>query len=209
MADIETLIDGYRRFYKRFFQDDSALYEKLATEGQKPKTLVIACSDSRVCPTILTDASPGDIFMIRNVANLVPPCESDSSGLHGVSAALEFAVRFLEVEHIIVMGHSGCAGIAALLEGTKQKDTETNFIHDWVNIAKEARDHALAQKEVSPQLLCEQESILVSLANLVTFSWIGEKVENKTLQLHGWHFSIEDGKLYSYDPETNGFKLIQ
>jgi carbonic anhydrase len=211
MTTVDNLIAGYQDFYKKYFNSGDMLYKTLARSGQSPKTLVIACSDSRVDPSIITHAKPGDLFVIRNVANLVPPFESIDSGHHGVSAAVEFAVRMLEVEHIVVLGHSKCAGIHALLE--PDAVDETDFIGKWVNIARPARDKAFAQAgdgELNDDHhhICERESIMLSLENLLSFPWIKDKVIEKKVRLHGWYFSVIDGSLKEYNPASGDFEAI-
>ena len=208
MTDIHDLINGYQDFYKKYFSSGDTLYKELK-QGQSPKTLMIACSDSRVDPSIVTDARPGDIFVIRNVANLVPAYVSDH-GYHGVSAALEFAVRVLEVDNIIVMGHSQCAGIRTLMSPHTLE--QTDFIGNWIEIAKSAKEKTLldATDPEDPNLLhiCEQEAIQLSLANLMSFPWIKERVQAKTLTLYGWYFSVTDGSLRQLNTETNTFERI-
>lgn len=208
MAKIDVLINGYRSFYKKYFGSDNSLYKELVEAGQSPKTLVVACSDSRADPSIVTEAKPGDIFVMRNVANLVPKCELDYDSLHGVSATLEFAVKILNVENIIVLGHSGCSGIKALMRPDEIKNTD--FIGPWMNQAKEARENTISKYGKSDELEhhCEKESITLSLANLMTFPWIKEKVESNDLKLHGWYFSLEDGCLREYDPVSKEFTDI-
>jgi len=211
MTKVQNLIRGYRRFYEKYFASGDTLYQELSSVGQSPKTLIIACSDSRVDPATLTDAEPGDIFVLRNVANLVPPYASGSKALHGVSAGLEFATTILNVEHIIILGHSQCAGIQTLLnpKGTQ----ETDFIGKWVEIAKPARDKAIQHGGANAdpdkiQHLCEKEAIQLSLQNLMTFPWIKERVESGTLKLHGWYFSVSDGTMQQYNPQTGNFENV-
>lgn len=206
MAEVKKLIEGYRRFYKSYFVNDKQLFTDLSL-GQSPRTLIIACSDSRVDPSIVFGAGPGDIFVIRNVANLVPPYQPDSA-YHGTSAALEFAVTQLGVRHIVVMGHSGCAGIRTLLES--ETSSASAFIHNWVNIAADAKQATLAKcpDHDKAQTCCEQEGILVSLKNLKSFPWIAEKIAHGELRLHGWHFSIEDGTLTAFDESIDSFNAI-
>jgi len=205
MTDIKLLLEGYQRFHENNFQENKDTFQDLAKLGQFPKTLMIACSDSRVDPSIITDSKPGEIFVIRNVANLVPPCEESNEGYHGTSAALEFAVKNLNVENIIVMGHSGCAGIEALinLDIGKNKDS---FIDKWVRIAHKAESQSrlLAQSKEETCKICEKESIIVSLENIITFPWIKEKVDSGDLKLFGWHFTINDGSLRVYDFNNGG-----
>lgn len=212
MAEVAALIEGYRSFYRKYFASGDTLYRELSTSGQSPRTLFVACSDSRVDPSIITNAEPGDIFVVRNVANLIPPYEERGTGLHGVSAALEFAVRILQVKHIVIMGHSQCAGIKTLLH--PEQIEESDFIGHWMDIAQPAKEKTLrinADKDASEdeQLhVCEKEGVLLSLENLVTFPWVRERVQNRSLKLHGWHFSIADGVLSQYNPQTEGFEII-
>jgi carbonic anhydrase len=208
MASQEKLFAGFKRFKKQYFGDDSHLYDSMKN-GQPAKTLMVACCDSRVDPAILTDCDPGDLFTIRNVANLVPPCE-DGGHFHGTSAALEFAVNSLEVENIIVMGHANCGGINALWHD--DGSTQSQFINSWVSIAQPAKERVLqalptetSQKQIKT---CEQQAVLVSLENLLTFPCIRKRVEDGSLSLHGWYFDIPAGDLLSYDSVTEQFKLV-
>lgn len=203
--EIQKLITGFKRFHKNYFGGDHELFGRLK-QGQNPAAMVIACSDSRVDPSILLDCQPGDLFMVRNVANLVPPYEK-GAGLHGVSTALEFGVCVLGVEHLIVLGHSQCGGVRALMEGTKG-----DFMGNWVNIAARAKQRVLAEfPSANPQEqchACEEASILVSLENLLTFPWIRERVELGRLTLHGWYFDIDSGELVAYDAVQGSFKPL-
>ncbi len=192
---METLMLGYQRFMERYWFENRDVFQALAAKGQAPRAMVIACCDSRVSPEVIFDTEPGEIFVVRNVANLVPPYAPDSDN-HGTSAALEFAVRKLLVSHIIVMGHSLCGGIRALVEDNLTDDDD--FIGPWMKIATVARERSLAVADgvvETARQLCEHESIRVSLANLMTFPWIRSRVEQGDLQLHGWFFNIESGSL--------------
>ncbi|MEO8419278.1 MAG: carbonic anhydrase [Methylophilaceae bacterium] len=210
MNEIEKLIDGYKRFHDNYFvSNEEQLFSELAL-GQKPNTLVIACSDSRVDPAIVMDSKPGDLFVVRNVANLVPPYEV-GGGYHGVSAALEFGVRALEVQHIIVMGHSQCGGIRALFEGIPD-DSVGEFIKPWMNMAKRASERVRAEHQHAhdaEQLCeCEMAGIVVSLENLATFPWIQSRVDEGKLKLHGWYFHIVSGEMRVYDAKTLKFSAL-
>ncbi len=209
MEEIQRFIHGFRNFQEAYFTEDHELYKSLK-DGQRPKVLLIGCSDSRVDPSMMVRSEPGDLFIIRNVANLVPPCEHDHS-YHGVSAALEYAVCHLEVEHIIVLGHSRCGGIRSLMEGVSALKSN-EYISKWVNIADRAKQQVLKTfKDASPERqskACEHASILVSLENLLTFSWVRERVDSSILHLHGWYFDIESGNLYSYHPQSGEFELL-
>lgn len=211
MKSIHALLDGYRAFYNSHFGNGTSTYSSLA-EGQSPEVLVIGCSDSRVDPGLIFNAHPGEVFTIRNVANLVPPCEPEADSRHGTSAALEFGVCHLKVRHIVVLGHSECAGIRALMDGVPaDSDVEYSFISDWMTIADSAKARANAVTGISADARlhrCEQEAVLLSLQNLMSFPWIVSRVQQKTLFLHGWHFSIHDGALAMYDKESESFERV-
>ncbi len=201
------LIEGFARFRRNHFSSEDAMYRNLVENGQTPKVLIVGCCDSRVDPALIFDCAPGDLFVIRNVANLVPPAE-DRVGHHGTTAALEYGVRNLGVSHIVVLGHAQCGGIRNLMqaEGLSQADS---FIDDWMKLVETARTSVMqempeASKE-QQQRACEQQAILVSLKNLQTFSWISEGVAQGSLTLHGWYFDIDDGQLMGYDEETQCF----
>ena len=209
MKDIADFIAGFKKFRQEYFDADEQRFAPLK-HGQQPKVLLIGCSDSRVDPAILTGCAPGELFVVRNVANLVPPCEHDQHH-HGVSAALEYAVCHLEVEHIIILGHSSCGGIGALMHGIAN-GRSAEFIGPWVKIAERAREQVLKElpdKEPAKQSkACEQASILVSLENLLSFPWVKQRVESGALTLHGWYFDMGGGQLYSYSPESAGFEQL-
>lgn len=208
MQDIRRLISGFRRFQQNYFKSDDVLYQQLG-QGQTPKVLMVACSDSRVDPAILTDCRPGDIFVVRNVANLIPPYEPDGH-YHGISSAVEYAVQFLKVEHIIVMGHSHCGGIDALMHSTNNPASE--FVERWVAIARPARqavERELPHKSDDLKCrACEQAAILISLENLLSFPWIDARVKEGSLAMHGWYFDIEAGQLLGYHPDTGEFETL-
>ena len=201
------LTRGFLEFRRGTFLPQRARFEQLARE-QQPRVMMIACSDSRVDPAILTGAEPGDLFVVRNVANLVPPYETGGK-YHGVSAALEFGVTALGVEHIIVFGHVDCGGIHALLTADPAVDEQHSFIHRWLQIADEARRRTLIVARHEPiethLRVLEQEAIKTSLANLLTFPWIEERVAAGSLRLHGWSFDIKEGEVRAYVPEDNTF----
>jgi len=197
MKEVKALIDGHQRFYKQYFERQRGIYSNLFEEGQSPKFLVISCCDSRVHPAQIMDTVPGDIFVIRNVANLVPINEADGKS-HGTSAAMEFAIKHLKVKHIIVFGHSQCGGIRALMEGDHLSN-EYSFVDPWMGIVKNAREKVLKEhkdKSFDDQCsYCEKASIEISLNNLLTFPWIKEKCDSGNLTIHGWYFDIETGYL--------------
>ncbi len=211
MSYLATLIDGYRRFRETGWNRERARWSELA-EGQKPKVMVIACSDRRVEPAQIFDVKPGEIFVVRNVANLAPPFET-APGHHGVSAALEFAVTQLEVEEIVVMGHGSCGGCAAALTGQfdEAEHGEGHFIAEWVELLREARDHVRERHPGLDQaafLEMEWAAVKVCLANLRTFPWIAERERDGRLALHGAHFSIAEGRLYVLDEAEGCFRPV-
>ena len=204
------LIKGFHTFRETYLEArETSDFEKLVTEGQKPETLVIACSDSRIDPAILTGGNPGEFFSIRNVAALVPPI--DAGGPRGTSSAMEFAVRVLQVKHIIILGHALCGGANALCTGNyKIDDTqEFQFLPDWLSVAKHAKDaveNSFADADHAQKaMLLEQAMILVSLENLLSFPWIKERYDNKELDIHGWYFDMPKREVLEYDTESGCF----
>lgn len=208
MTNINELLQGFQRFRVKSFEPNRDLFNRLAMQGQAPRTLLIGCSDSRVDPAILTDSAPGELFVVRNVANLVPPHET-TGRYHGTSAALEFAVCNLQVHNIIILGHSRCGGIKALLEGYGENAEGEGFIAPWVQIAASARDEVLQRwpntSREFKQRACERAGIRVSLTNLMTFPFIHQRVEEGSLKLYGWYYDLENGELMQYDPEKDRF----
>lgn len=207
MTAIEKLVAGYHRFRGGYYQKNHEHMDELARLGQSPKVAIVACCDSRVDPSIITDSAPGDLFVIRNVANLVPPCENNGDW-HGTSAALEFAVCGLNVEHIIVMGHARCGGIHSLLQGTEH-DGKDKFIASWMSIVDDARQSTLDRDELQTieeqAHACELAAIKISLRNLQTFPWIRERVEQNKLQLHGWYYDMMSGDVLHFDENSNRY----
>ncbi|HWJ93549.1 MAG TPA: carbonic anhydrase [Telluria sp.] len=203
MDDIERFIRGFARFQKHYYGARHPLFDSLR-EGQKPSTLVIGCCDSRVDPALLTDSAPGDMFVVRNIANLVPPCTPDAPP--GVSSAIEFAVCNLEVERVIVLGHAKCGGIGALLN-PRQLAPETDFVGRWMKIAEPVRRRVESEHcdHDERRRACEQASILNSLDNLLTYPWIAQRVEQGVLKLHGWYFDMENGSLMAYSARQQRF----
>jgi carbonic anhydrase len=199
MSTIDRLLAGFRSFRTHYYERRPQLFETLQ-QGQKPEVMVIACSDSRVDPAILTQSEPGELFVVRNVANIVPPFKPD--GLHhGTSAALEFAVRDLGVSHIIILGHSQCGGIQGLVRGLGEEGSKRDFIEPWMSVVAGACAHHVAagKDDTGHRNLreVEQASIRISTANLMTYPWIREKVERKELGLYGWWFELDAGKLWT------------
>lgn len=208
------LMVGFRRFREKYFLPDEStqsLYQKLATSGQTPKTLLIGCSDSRVDPAILTGAAPGELFVVRNVANLVPPCEHSATGFHGTSSALEFAVVNLKVENIVILGHRQCGGIRALMQPAPQ--SSESFIGQWMSIAQEARSTVLKlhpkANEEEQWRLAETEALKVSLKNLYTFPFVTEAIKTRQMNVVAVYFDLEEGELLEYDEPSQEFRLLE
>ena len=211
MPRLTRLIDGYRRFRNEHWPKERERWSDLA-EGQSPKTMVIACADSRSDPAQIFDTAPGEIFVVRNIAALAPPFET-TPGHHGVSAALEFGVTQLDVEEILVLGHGSCGGCAAALNRQFEDAAvgEGRFIANWVSMLRPARDHVLAQHDhvdADATREMEWEAVKLSLDNLRTFPFIAEREEEGRLRLHGAHFSIAEGRLYLLDEAEGSFRPV-
>lgn len=193
-ARLKPLIEGYRRFRASEWPKERERFELTAEHGQRPHTLVIACSDSRVDPQMILGAHPGELFVVRNVANLVPPHERDEAH-HGTSAAIEFAVRILGVERILVLGHGMCGGVKMLLEDPTPVGFD--FATRWMDLAKDAKSATAATDPPEARhKACEEATVRLSLTNLLTFPWVAERVDAKSLTLHGGYFDIRYGALY-------------
>ncbi len=204
MPEFAQLVAGYRRFRSGGYQAQRARYDQLARDGQTPPVMVISCCDSRVDPATIFDTGPGQLFALRNVANLVPPFEL-GGGLHGASAAIEFGVCGLHVKHIVVLGHGQCGGIGAALTGADLGLPGPSFIDDWMTIIADARDAVVASGCDHAQLALEHEAIKVSLANLRSFPFIADQEASGALKLHGAWFAIDDGVLHVLDEASGEF----
>lgn len=203
--EINDLVKGYKRFRQNYFGKNKNLYQDLVKLGQNPKILIISCSDSRVDPSIVLNCQPGDLFVIRNVANLIPAFESDNA-FHGTSAALEFGINILKIKHIIIFGHSLCGGINALL--SQNLSDKKSFIAKWMQLAIPAKK-IIEEKYADETLenktnICSQLSIINSIENLKTFDWVKDKL-NKDLFIHGWYFDLKSGIIQTLDFGKNNF----
>ena len=212
MKTFDQMIDGYRHFRSSEWQEQRERWAQLA-EGQSPQVMVISCSDSRVDPAQILDVAPGEIFVLRNVAALVPPFET-TPGRHGVSAAVEFAVQFLKVKEIVVMGHGLCGGCqAALTQDLHGNEIgEGGFVAHWVDMLDDVRGpiaDKLGTTGREAELAMELAAVKISLQNLMTFPYVDEKVNSGALSLRGAHFAISDGILRLLDPETGEFTAAE
>ena len=194
----EQLTDRFRRFKHRHFDHLAEDYEDLARYGQNPEVMLISCCDSRVDPETIFSAMPGELFVVRNVANLVPPYET-AGRFHGVSSAIEFAVLNLRVKHLVIMGHSGCGGIKAALDQSAAIQTEAQFISRWMSMLDDCRLKVLASHQTANasdrQRALEKEGIKQSLANLRTFPFVKDLEDKGKLSLHGCFFEISEARM--------------
>ncbi|HEX6588293.1 MAG TPA: carbonic anhydrase [Longimicrobiales bacterium] len=196
------LVDGLRRFQREFFPRYEEHYRRLVEEGQKPSTLFIGCSDSRVVPDLITGTLPGELFIVRNVGALVPPYEKDT-GYHGVSAGIEFAVINLEVTDIVVCGHTHCGAMRALYG---EPNPESPHVTRWLELAREAK----LDEPISEDVLrrTEQRAVALQLERLLTFPVVADRVTAGELSLHGWHYVIEEGRVDVLDVDDGTFRTI-
>ena len=198
MENLEDLIAGYQRFKRDQFAASRARYQALAKEGQSPGVMIVGCCDSRVDPAAIFDAGPGELFVVRNVANLVPPYEPDH-GHHGTSAAIEFAVSSLGVRHIVVLGHAACGGVKALMDGIGTQDDDPRMIARWMSIARPVYDGLKkVGMDMGSAATCEameKFSVIHSISNLRGFPFVAEAETAGKLSLHGAWFGIEAGRL--------------
>jgi len=212
MNAIDKLIKGHIDFRDGFYHENQEYLQELGHKGQSPKIAVVSCCDSRVDPAFITTSKPGDLFVIRNVANLVPPYVEKTSSWHGTSAALQFAVCNLEVEHIIVLGHASCGGIRSLFTAGGGTAEDKGFIGAWMRMVDKARKQVLADPLLTTQeqqiSACEQRSIQISLDNLRGYPWIKERISQGRLELHGWFYSLNSGNLMQLNEEDSHFHDI-
>lgn len=196
---LKKILKGYHEFRKKYALGDESIMHSLSRHGQKPKIMVVACCDSRVDPALILQCDPGDLFVVRNVANIVPPYEKDEAH-HGTSAALEFAVNFLNVKHLILLGHSQCGGIQTLINNNMVE--QNDFITNWVSLIK--------TKNCKPKNVDEyaKQALHNSHANCLTFPWIKEKVESKELSIHMWFFNIKTGQIFNYSNDEKIYKPL-
>lgn len=216
MSTFNTLLDGYRRFRSDTYKRQRARYDALSHVGQSPGIMVIACCDSRVDPSVIFDAEPGQIFVVRNVANLVPSFHAQGNHFGSTSAALEFAVLVLGVQHIMVLGHAQCGGIHVAIQGSfNEKDGATDrfsYIDRWMSLIRPTRDKVMAACRImpgmDPQRALEQAAIRQSLENLRSFPFVDEAIRNGALELHGAYFGIADGILHILSADAEHFEPV-
>ncbi|PWC39715.1 carbonic anhydrase [Azospirillum sp. TSO35-2] len=216
---ISQLLAGIRGFRARYYERRPDSMRQLVTEGQHPEVLMIGCSDSRVDPALLTQSEPGELFVVRNVANLVPPYQPDGA-YHGTSAAIEYAVKALKVSEVIVLGHAQCGGIRGLIRLRTGEATDDDFVSPWVSIVNAALDPYISTEDTeqakadverlqnSPAVI-ERAAVRASVDNLMTFPFVRERVEAGTLTIHGWWFDLENGEMWAINPTTRLFQPVE
>ena len=193
------ILHGYCLFRKKYAIGDNAVMRSLSNSGQKPQIMVVSCCDSRVDPALILQCNPGDLFVVRNVANIIPPYQKDEA-LHGTSAALEFGICLLNIEHLILLGHSQCGGIDALLNS--QNLLQNDFITKWVSSIKISGNQIKNPDEYAKLALNR------SYENCMTFPWIKEKIETKALAIHRWFFDIKTGQIFTYSESNNIYQAL-
>lgn len=195
----KKILNGYHLFREKYASGDNSVMQYLSHHGQQPEIMVVSCCDSRVDPAVILQCDPGDLFVVRNVANIIPPYEKDEAH-HGTSAALEFGICFLKVKHLILLGHSQCGGIQALLNS--HGSNHNDFIQNWVSLIK-LRNASVTNPDQYAQLALHQ-----SLQNCLTFPWISDKVNQKTLIVHLWFFDVKQGKIFTYSDAQKEFQPL-
>lgn len=198
-TSFKKILNGYQTFRKKYAHGDKSVMNQLSRHGQQPQIMVVACCDSRVDPALILQCDPGDLFVVRNVANIVPPYEKDEAH-HGTSAALEFGISFLKIKHLILLGHSQCSGIQALFNSDAL--TQNDFISNWVSLIK--TDHfSLHHPDEYAKLALQQ-----SYRNCMTFPWLQQKVVQQELHIHLWFFDIKAGQIFTYSNIDKTYKPL-
>ncbi len=194
---LDKVLRGYQRFREKYALGDNSIMQYLSHYGQKPQVMVVSCCDSRVDPALILQCDPGDLFVVRNVANIIPPYEKDEAH-HGTSAALEFGICFLKVKHLILLGHSQCGGIQALLTNAHNQPSQNDFINNWVSLIKNEDAAHCDNADEYAKLALNQ-----SLQHCLTFPWIRDKIAQEALRIHLWFFDVEKGQILTSDTEQH------
>jgi len=194
------VLHGYRSFRQKYAQGDNSVMQYLSNYGQQPQIMVVSCCDSRVDPALILQCDPGDLFVVRNVANIIPPYEKDEMH-HGTSAALEFGVCFLKVKHLILLGHSQCGGIQTLLDS--HSSNHNDFITNWVSLIKTPHIHSHDADDYAKLALNQ------SLQNCLTFPWINTKVKQEELTIHLWFFDVKKGQIFTYSDIQKNYQPLE
>ncbi|NBV07171.1 MAG: hypothetical protein EBS06_08075 [Proteobacteria bacterium] len=210
MSDISKLVSGFRVFKSTTFQREKDVIQHLIEQGHKPSTMIISCCDLRISPSQIFAANPGEFYIVNNIGGIVP--KHESKGVHGILAAIEYAVTNLEVENIVVFGHAKCDGLKAMLSEDTKKNKISESIKIWFETIKDAKDAVEKQMPDSSleekQIACEKESLIISLNNLAAYPHIAERLKKNKIKIFAWHFNIESGDIMAFDPQTNFFEPI-
>lgn len=196
---LKKILQGYQTFRQKYAHGDQSVMQYLSHYGQQPQVMVVACCDARVDPALILQCDPGDLFVVRNVANIVPPYEKDEVH-HGTSAALEFGVRFLKVKHLILLGHSQCGGVQALLNS--DSSIKDDFITSWVSLIKTDDLNPHDPDDYAKSALKQ------SYQNCLTFPWIKDAMDQKQLDIHLWFFDIKMGQIFAYSAEHEKYNVL-
>ena len=211
MSDYNKLMGGFKAFKATVYNEKKDALGHVFKLGIKPTTLFITCCDLKISPDTIFSGNPGELYVFRNMAAIVPPYSEEGANANGIVAAIEYGVKNLAVENVVVLGHAKCDGIK-LLMSDDDESKNSSAMKGWLEIAEEARDavkNELADKTIEEQeSACEHETILVSLKNLLTYPFVEERIKNNQLKIYGWHFNIESGELMAFDPETKFFELV-
>ncbi|EDM24480.1 carbonic anhydrase [Caminibacter mediatlanticus TB-2] len=204
---MEKIFKGVIHFKQEDYESHKELFKELK-KGQKPHTFFIGCSDSRVIPNLITKTLPGELFVVRNIANVIPPCNINDGTYKCTASAVEYAVKYLNVKNIVICGHSNCGGLKALFY-SKEKLEKLPFVNRWLDIirplkekVKDIKDEGLREWEI------EQLNILAQIENLLTYDFVKDKFEKEELNIYGWYYIIETGEVYNYNFEKEEFELI-
>ncbi len=212
MSDIGKIVSGFRVFKSTTYQKQKDIIHHLLEQGQKPTTMVITCSDIRISPSEIFAANPGELYILSNVGGIVP--KFDAKGIHGIMAAIEYAVKEIEVQNIIILGHAKCNAMKMIMSENfvESKKKLSESMHTWLSIASEAREavkREMTDKSEEEQLeACEHESLVVSMHNLMEYPYVAEAVKKQKLNVIGWHFDIEKGEIMSFNPDNGFFEPI-
>ena len=209
MVSLKNLIDGFKKFRKAHYASNKTVFEKLA-KSQKPNTLIIACSDSRVDPAILSSSNLGEIFVVRNVANIIPEYQSKQKSFDSTIAALEFAVNILPIKNIIILGHSGCAGVKSIVNYNNRLKN-FKFLNYWLENGQKIKNLIKKNKvkAIDLESFSEKEMIKMSVNNVKKYPWIKKKMKNNQIMVLGWYFNIKECALYQFDTKNNSYKKIK
>jgi carbonic anhydrase len=206
---MKKLLNGVIKFKNDFFEEHKEIFQEISN-AQHPHTLYIGCSDSRIVPNLITKTMPGEVFVVRNIANMVPPYEENNNSFRCTASIIEYAVNVLEVENIVVCGHSNCGGCKALFYSEEKLDT-IPLVKEWLKLGYEIRDRVLAKNLdlAQREFQTEQLNIVKQLENLLTYPFVEDRVNKGKVKLFGWYYVIETGDIFNYNFNNKEFELIE